>query len=159
MAVVSSITKWAATSLGSTESGRFLRTTDPYNALRVANSRADPTAAPPVPPSSITPTAANCEAPVNTRADITTMRGKSKPAASANTPNVTPITPTTRLTTKQSRRRRRCAPSPVGSIFSVGGPAIVRPDHLGHTPSEYAKIQPCPKRSNRGHALDQAATG
>ena len=104
MAVVSSITKWAAPSRAGAEGGRTGRTTGPYRALRAARSRAEPTAAPPVPPSSITPTAANCDAPVNTSADITTMRGRSKPAASANTPKVTAVAPTARLRMMQSRQ-------------------------------------------------------
>ena len=58
--------------------------------MRAASISAGATAAAAPPPPAITPTNANCEAPVNTSSDSAIAWATLAPAATASTPNDTP---------------------------------------------------------------------
>ena len=62
--------------------------------MRAASSSALASAAAGDPPPSITPIAANCDAPVNTSSDMAQAWSTERPDAVASTPNDTPNTPT-----------------------------------------------------------------
>jgi hypothetical protein len=65
----------------------------PYTPLRAASNNAAPTAATLDPPPPSVLTAANCDAPVNTRSDRAHALATERPLADASTPKETPNTP------------------------------------------------------------------
>ncbi|HET9542155.1 MAG TPA: hypothetical protein VFP02_03680 [Acidimicrobiales bacterium] len=70
MADDSSITSWAANRRRHRPPRIIGFKVRPYIPLRAARRAADATAAAGVPPEAMTPTAANCDAPVNTSTDM-----------------------------------------------------------------------------------------
>ncbi len=94
IAVDSSMTSCDASSRRPSDPRRIGASARPYTPLRAARSRPLATAAGPLPPPARTPTAANCDAPVNTRSEMAMAWGTVSPLATASTPNETPTRPT-----------------------------------------------------------------
>ncbi len=116
IAVDSSMVSWAANNRRANEPSRCRAMVSPYTPLRAASTMALLNADPVVPPLSITLTAVNCDAPVNTNNDIAQACRTEPPADTAPTPNTMPNTPTTAPSVRLAETTGR----------SSGGTAAIR---------------------------------
>ena len=90
IAVDSSITSWACSARLASRPRSTGTSDSPYTPLRAASSSAGASAAAADPPAAITPTVANCDAPVNTSSDIAQVWAGLRPAATDSTPKEMP---------------------------------------------------------------------
>ena len=97
MAVVSSITKWAASKRFTSEPLKCGDNASPYTPLRPASNSAPPSAPPTVPPDAMTDIADICDAPVNVKKLSAHACQTLAPAPTASTPKAKAKTPTAPL--------------------------------------------------------------